>query len=247
MCKTEKRKKITRNIIKIDKDLCTGCGKCVIGCEEGALEIINGKAEVVNESYCDGLGACIGECPEGALSIERREAYEFDEELVQENIKNIQNDKIATKKDSHVCSCPSSKTMVFDKQWENTDINEEIPSALRQWPVKLALVNPAAPYFNQEELLILSDCSPVTFGDFHRKIMKGRPLITLCPMLGLREAELEKLEEILRTNPIKQIELVLIDVPCCKKLSLFLDTILAEIDKPITVRKTYITKDGELI
>jgi len=63
-----------RNIIKIDKEKCTGCGKCVIECVEGALQIINGKAEVVKESYCDGLGACIGVCPEGALSIELREA-----------------------------------------------------------------------------------------------------------------------------------------------------------------------------
>ncbi len=59
--------KIIRNIIEIDEDLCTGCGECVTGCAEGALEIIDGKAKLVSEVYCDGLGACIGECPTGAL------------------------------------------------------------------------------------------------------------------------------------------------------------------------------------
>ena len=46
-----------REIIRIDEDLCNGCGNCVTGCHEGALEIIDGKARLVRESFCDGLGA----------------------------------------------------------------------------------------------------------------------------------------------------------------------------------------------
>ncbi|TXT63190.1 MAG: 4Fe-4S ferredoxin [Promethearchaeota archaeon] len=246
MSETKQRKKIIRNIIKIDRDLCTGCGKCVIGCAEGALEIIDGKAEVVNESYCDGLGACIGECPEGALTIERREAYEFDEDLVEEHMNSIEKKKNTGQESVHVCSCPSSKTVVFNTPWVDTAKTDKIPSALRQWPIKLSLINPNTPYFNKEELVIVSDCSPVAFGDFHRKIMRGRPLITLCPMLGIGEAELDKLERILKENPIKKIELVLMEVPCCRKLNLFLDTILAKIERPISVKETIISREGTI-
>lgn len=61
-----------REIVKIDEDLCDGCGECVPGCHEGALQIIDGKARLVSELMCDGLGACIGHCPQGAISIEKR-------------------------------------------------------------------------------------------------------------------------------------------------------------------------------
>jgi NAD-dependent dihydropyrimidine dehydrogenase PreA subunit len=68
-----------REIVKIDEELCNGCGQCVPNCHEGALQIIDGKARLVSELMCDGLGACIGHCPEGAITIEKREADAYDE------------------------------------------------------------------------------------------------------------------------------------------------------------------------
>ena len=81
-----------RKIIRIDKDKCNGCGACASACHEGAIDIINGKAELVREHFCDGLGDCLPECPTDAISFEEREAPEYDEKAVQEaQKKTLQN------------------------------------------------------------------------------------------------------------------------------------------------------------
>jgi Pyruvate/2-oxoacid:ferredoxin oxidoreductase delta subunit len=75
-----------REIITIDAEKCNGCGSCVPGCPEGALQIIDDKARLISDLFCDGLGACIGDCPEDAISIIKREAEPYDEVRVMQNI-----------------------------------------------------------------------------------------------------------------------------------------------------------------
>jgi ferredoxin len=77
---------VKRDVIRIDEEKCTGCGSCVSGCPEGALQVIDEKARLISDLFCDGLGACIGDCPEGAIEVETREAEPYNEHRVMENI-----------------------------------------------------------------------------------------------------------------------------------------------------------------
>ena len=41
---------MNRKIIRIDQEKCDGCGQCVTGCAEGAIQLVNGKAALISET-----------------------------------------------------------------------------------------------------------------------------------------------------------------------------------------------------
>jgi ferredoxin len=91
---------IERQIVRIDEELCNGCGACVTPCAEGAIEMVDGKARVVKEELCDGAGFCIGVCPTGALSIEVRKAPAFDEHAAEIKMAHLSSQMIMLPKAS---------------------------------------------------------------------------------------------------------------------------------------------------
>ncbi|MFX0076975.1 MAG: ATP-binding protein [Candidatus Hermodarchaeota archaeon] len=224
MTEAKQHKIIKRKIIKIDEDLCTGCGNCVVDCAEGALKVIDGKARVINEVFCDGLGACISGCPEGALEIIEREALEFDEEAVEKHLESMKNsNEIEVKQIQkivnehvHQCGCPSAQTMVFDAPEEQTEVTGKIPSSLRQWPVQMHLINPRAPYYQGADVLLSADCVGFSYGDFHRDFMKQKSIAIACPKLDQgKEVYIEKIKALIDDAKINTLTVAIMEVPCC--------------------------------
>ena len=56
--------------IKIDRDLCIGCGTCLGACGSGALELSGDGYAVVNDN-CVMCGMCVDACPVGAITLEK--------------------------------------------------------------------------------------------------------------------------------------------------------------------------------
>ncbi len=240
---------IVREIVKIDEEKCNGCGLCTPACAEGALQLINGKAKLVNDKYCDGLGACLGECPQGAITIEKRKADEFDEAAVQIYLKK----EGLTSPAHHAHSiqpCPSTRIMHFERNLvkkESIDISSKRKSMLSQWPVQLTLLPPSAPFFENADLLIAADCVPFAYANFHSDLLKDRTLVIGCPKLDDTEFYKEKLTQIFKRNNIKNITVVNMEVPCCFGLHHLVKQALDSSGKNIPLKQEIIGIKGDKI
>lgn len=241
-----------RKIIEIDEDLCDGCGQCIPGCAEGALEIIDGKARLVADKYCDGLGACLGDCPTGALKVVEKTAEFFDEEAVEIFLK--EKKEAAKQQDTLACGCPSTNLQSFPAQTSCQKANEpqkldegQNLSALSHWPVQIRLVPPTAPFLKNADLLIAADCTPIAYPDFHRDFLTGRVVMMGCPKFDDQESYIAKFAEIFLTADIKSITSLIMEVPCCGSMRGILDEAMKRAGKKMDVNEVMINARGEIL
>ena len=262
---------IKRNVIEIDEDKCTGCGLCVPSCAEGAIQIIDGKARLVNEKYCDGLGACLGECPEGALQVIQREVEAFDEEAVKVHLGSPQpaagapldgraehSDASTPREDQparrHVAAphaCPGARMMHF--QAEDATAAPASASAvtarssLAQWPVQLMLVPPEAPYFKNADILVAADCVPFALAGFHERLLKGKAVVVGCPKLDDVGYYTKKLAQILSSSGARSVTVATMEVPCCSGMVKAVYDALDTVDRSIPVYTVTIGIKGQIL
>lgn len=230
-----------RRIIQIDKEKCNGCSACAAACHEGAITMVEGRAQLVRDDYCDGLGDCLPVCPTGAITFVEREAAAYDEKAVMEKKqRKMQKEGMALP-----CGCPGSQSRNIRRAEE---IHTEPPrtgwvSRLSQWPVQIKLVPVTAPYFDGARLLIAADCTAYAYAAFHEQFIKGRITLVGCPKLDGVDYS-EKLTEIIRNNDIKSVTVVRMEVPCCGGLENAAKTALQQSGKFIPWQVITITVDG---
>ena len=240
---SEEDVKMIRRIIQIDREKCNGCGACAEACHEGAIAMVDGKAELMRDDYCDGLGDCLPACPTGAITFVEREAAAYDEQAVMEN----KQKKMRKEGMTLPCGCPGSQSRQI-KRVEEPHAGAQCAaqeSGLSQWPVQIKLVPVNAPYFDSAKLLIAADCTAYAYAAFHERFMRGHITLVGCPKLdGVDYAE--KLTEIIRENDVKSVTVVRMEVPCCGGLERAAVTALKNSGKFIPWQVVTVTLDGRL-
>ncbi len=226
-----------RTIIRIDKERCNGCGLCAAACHEGAIGMVDGKAELLRDDYCDGLGNCLPVCPTGAITFEEREAAAFDEKAVRAHMEQGR---------AHAGGCPGSQARSIQREARTEDPAGEITSELSQWPVQIKLAPVRAPYFEGAQLLVAADCTAYAYGDFHRRFLRGKVVLIGCPKLDMTDYA-EKLTEILRQNEIRSVTVVRMEVPCCGGIEQAVKLALQESGKFLPWQVVTVSTDGRIL
>ena len=215
-----------RRIIEIDREKCNGCGACVRACHEGAIALVDGKAQLMRDDYCEGMGDCLPNCPADAIRFVEREALAYDEAAVKANM--------AKKKTS--VSVSTLKAGSADRHG----------SRVSNWPVQLKLTPVKSKYFDGAHLLIAADCTAYAYGSFHEDFIDGRTLLIGCSKLDAVDYA-EKLGEILYANDVRSVTLVRMQVPCCGGLELAAKHAIAASGKDIPLSVVTVASDGRLL
>ena len=234
-----------RKIIKIDQDKCNGCGACAKACHEGAIEMINGKAQLTREDYCDGLGDCLPACPTNAITVEVREAPAYDQQAVinAKQSKNNANQPLP-------CGCPGTHAKTLERKATTNNTHSscdcQCHSQLTQWPVQIKLAPINAPYFNGANLLVAADCTAFAYGNFHNDFIKNHITLIGCPKLDMVDYA-QKLTQIIKNNDVKSVKVVRMEVPCCGGIENAVKQALMDSGKFIPWQVITISTTGEIL
>ncbi len=198
---------------------CDGLGACVGECPQGALHVVEREAEPYDEKK-----VMENIVRQGANTIRAHLKH-----LLDHGEKNLYNIAVEVLKEKGIevpgtapaeklpCGCPGTLARMLKQKHPASPVPVgHTPSALRQWPVQLHLLNPAAPCFDNAELLISADCVAYAHGDFHTHLLPGKILIIFCPKLDHSFDEYAgKLADIFTMHHIRSVTVARMEVPCC--------------------------------
>ncbi len=236
---------------------CDGLGACIGHCPEGAIAIEEREAEAYEEARvmenivkagANTIKAHLDHLKDHGETEYFNQAVRY---LKERGVESPYEElALTTQPDplSGCSSCPGLAPMdlrstVSDSTADTSGPDRE--TQLRQWPVQIMLVPPAAPYFQNADLLLAADCVPFAYPEFHRDFIAGRMLLVGCPKLDDAEFYVEKIAEILKQNEIRSITVAHMEVPCCTGMVKIAQIALAKSGKEIPLSAVKIGIKGE--
>jgi ferredoxin len=198
----------------------------------------------INENLCNGCGACIPKCVEGALQIVNGKA---------KIIKETYCDGLG----ACLGQCPQGAITITEREapelsqtevheYQKTKAAQTATPQKPQWPVKLDLVPPKAPFFEGADLLLVADCAPVALKGFH-EFAVGKRVIIGCPKFNDARAYAQKLTEILSQNNVASVTVMHMEVPCCTGLKWALNKALEGSGKKLPIHEFEVKIGGEIV
>ncbi|MCF8343946.1 MAG: 4Fe-4S ferredoxin, partial [Bacteroidales bacterium] len=251
--------------------MCDGLGACLGECPEGAIEVEKREAEpydekaVIKEMVNKGKNTVAahlkhlqdhGEFTFLNQAVEflkaNREKIDFDVYDLLDGEKDEQEAEPFLPKGM---GCPGAAMREFnidmDALEEDDDRKEkekEIPSQLRQWPVQMHLINPAAGYYQNSDVVLAADCVAFAVGDFHNKYLKGKSIAIACPKLDQgKEIYIQKLIQLIDESNIKSLDVVVMEVPCCSGLLQMAKIARQNASREIPIKHAVIGVDGRIV
>lgn len=117
---------------------------------------------------------------------------------------------------------------------------------VKQWPVKIMLVHPKAPFLQGDKIVISADCSLLVHKDIAEKF-GDEAVIIGCPMLEDPKRIFEKIRMIVSESKAENIEIYTMEVPCCHALHLMVERAKKELKNRDTNIEKYIVRvSGEV-
>jgi hypothetical protein len=120
-------------------------------------------------------------------------------------------------------------------------------SALGNWPIQLRLVPPHAPFLHGADLLLVADCVPFAMADFHRRLLRGRPVLVGCPKPDDGQAYVEKLAAILAMSDVQSVTIIHMEVPCCTGLVRIAEAAVQRSGRNVPLKDVTISIRGQVI
>ncbi|OPY30322.1 MAG: Heterodisulfide reductase subunit A-like protein [Methanocella sp. PtaU1.Bin125] len=236
---------------------CDGLGACIGTCPEGAISVVEREAEPYDEKKV--MENIVRQGPlvikahlEHLASHGQKELYDQAVEYLKERKIRIPGERHPGRQLQHApgAACPGTMARSIPRAGPSAvgrPLSEKAESELRQWPVQLSLLNPAATYFDNADLLIAADCVPFAYAGFHTELLRGKIVIIFCPKLDADiDGYVAKLTEIFKGHEIKSITVAHMEVPCCNGVRYVVDRALERAAKKIPVSEKTITIQGEI-